>query len=310
MSNFENELMDVMASRNFHIRGKINWNLTGKFQRFSDATKHMRKRDLFVVLHDYDRGATFGDWHYPEDWYTHWNSANGNPTLYEIEERRKAMEKLRIEQDYERGKREWRAQEFFHRFYLQIDARSHSYVIRKRILPYYAKLCRSWLVVPVHDIDHDLITVQIIKPDGFKRLWKGTSHKHHMIWLWEKLPDDYTGVIRICEGYATGCTIRYVTKSPVVCALSAQNMPLVAKQLRGKYPKALLKICADDDQWSRMNAGFEAAAKAKLFSGAVVYWPDFTGFDISEKPTDFNDLFCLAGKGEVRRQLILIRDKN
>ena len=310
MIDFPAELESKMQARNFYIRGKINYSITGKFQRFPDAAnKYKRSKDLFVILHDFDRGATFGNWKYPDDWYTHWNSAYGKPTINDMKARQEEIDKAKIEQAYERAKAEWRSRELWGKFYVtKVNANiNHDYVTRKKITPYYARQVRSWLLIPVSDVDNKLVTLQIIKPDGFKRLWKGTSHKNNMVWLSSTLPENYSGIIRLCEGYATGCTIYSVTKSPVVCALNANNMPLVAGLLRDKYPLSIIKICADHDQWGSENAGLNYAVKASSACGGLIYWPDFDGLDISKKPTDFNDLFLLSDKETVKKQLIRIR---
>lgn len=308
MSDFSSELESVMYSRNFYIRGKINYSKSGEWQRFPDGSKnYKRKKDLFVILHDYDRGATFGDWHYPEDWYTHWNSAYGIPTVTEQENRRKEMIKKKAEQAYERSKKEWRARELWSKFYVSKYTDDHPYVIRKRIRAYYARQVRSWLLVPVRDIDYNLVTLQIIKPCGFKRIWTGTSYKKNMIWLSEPLSDDYTGIIYICEGYATGCTIYEIEGEAVICGINADNMRMVAVDLRRKFVHACIRICADDDRYGKDNTGMNAAKWIKVQTGAAITYPDFTDMDISQYPTDFNDLIILSGWEVTQRQLRLIK---
>lgn len=296
-----------MISRNFFLNGKINYSLSGKFQRFANASKHHRRKDLFVILHDYDRGATFGDWHYPEDWFTYWNEAYDPPGLAELKKLKAELNERRIADNYERQKHEWRAREFWNKFYVKHEANQHPYVLRKNIIPYFAKQCRSWLLIPVSDVDHNLVTLQIIKPDGFKRLWKGTSQKGLMIWLWDKLPDYYDGVIRVCEGYATGCTIRQITKSPVVCGINSLNMIKVCIELRRKFIHAKIKICADNDKYDDVNIGIKHAKEAQKFISAPICYPVFDGLRYYGKPTDFNDLFCMFGYNATREQLLVDR---
>jgi putative DNA primase/helicase len=167
---------------------------------------------------------------------------------------------------------------------------------------------RSWLLVPVHDIDHNFVTLQIIKPDGFKRLWKGTSQKNNMMWLCD-LPLDkrYEGIIRVCEGYATGCTIREITKSPVVCAINANNLLNTVVQLRQNFIHADIRICADNDAYGEINSGLLHGKNAAKRTGSTLYFPTFEGCCIDKKPTDFNDLFILAGKDLVKEILSIPR---
>jgi putative DNA primase/helicase len=297
-----------MNSRNFFPEGKINYGLPGKFQRFSVKGKYKNSKDLFVVVHDYDRGVTFGDWHYPDDWTTCWNPIYGKPTISELKARQEESAQRRQEQVYERSRASWRARELWSKHYTEYDARDHLYVRCKKILPYCAKKVRSWLLVPVHNIHQELVTVQIIKPNGFKRFWKKTSGKELMTWLSHPIDKYYDGVIRICEGYATGCTIRHVTKMPVVCALSALNMVNIALDMRVNYPHAIIKICADNDKWGNENVGLKYAKETINMTGATLYYPIFDGLDCTNKPTDFNDLFVLSNENEVKRQLVIIRN--
>lgn len=297
-----------MEANNFHIRGLIDYNITGKFQRFPDASKYKRSKDLFVVLHDHDRGATFGHWKYQEEWVTYWNKNYESPGLEKLKETKRQLQNTKALQDYNRHKCEWRARELFLKYYAKHLPSFHPYVVTKRIHPYYAKQVRSWLLVPISNIDNELVTLQIIKPDGFKRLWKGTSHKELMIWLWDKLPNDYSGVIRICEGYATGCTIRTITKSPVVCSINSSNLPATCVAIRRKFIHAKIIICADNDCWGDDNAGIKVAKLGAKYTNAKIYYPIFDCLLSIKKPTDFNDLYDLYGYKEARRQLLIARN--
>ncbi len=311
MKEFWDQLEEVMHSRNFYIKGNINYNLTGKFQRFSNAENYKRKKDLFVILHDYDRGATFGDWHYPEDWFTYWNENYDSPGIAELKKIKAELIIIKAKDDYRRSRAEWRSRELWLKYYVSHDPKLHPYIIKKKIIPYYARQIRSWLLIPISNIDHELVTLQIIKPDGFKRLWKGTSQKSLCIWLWDKLPDNYSGVIRICEGYATGCTIREITRNPVVCGINSLNMIKVCIELRRKFIHSIIKICADNDKWGKENIGIKHALDASKFTGAKVYYPIFeknTKNTYIHNPTDFNDLFICQGKNEVKNQLLINRN--
>jgi phage/plasmid primase-like uncharacterized protein len=149
--------------------------------------------------------------------------------------------------------------------------------------------------------------VQIIKPNGFKKLWTGTSQKERMIWISDVIPRNYSGVIRICEGYATGCTIYQITQSPVICAINAHNLTPIAIEVKQKYINAIVKICADNDQWGKENTGMAHASFACRQTGASLQYPVFDGLNIDNKPTDFNDLFVLTDRETVKKQLVIIR---
>jgi putative DNA primase/helicase len=309
---FQSALESAMQAHGFSIKGNINYN-SHRIQRFRSATSRSGK-DVFVALHA-DRGATFGDWHDRDGWTTWWHDTGDKmPDLQKQIERaaiRRAIDKRNKEA---RAHAEHRAWSFWCSVYLTSDTADHPYVIHKRIRAYYARHIRHYrwirdvLVIPIRNVDYDFVSVQIIKwshykRKDFKRFWKGTSPAGNMAWLCEKLHDGYYGKIRICEGYATGCTIYEAVGEPVVCALNAYNVPIVASALQKRYPLAILIICADDDAWDDKNPGVTAAIKAMQETGAVMRLPDFTGLDITSRPTDFNDLLCIAGIGEVERQL-------
>jgi putative DNA primase/helicase len=309
MDDFKSQLEQYMLEHHFTIRGEINYSLTNKWQRFSDATQSNRsKKNLFVYLHEFNTGASFGDWRDPSGWSTYWANGNNKPSLYAMNELVELKRQRKEEELYQRHKHEWRARTLWNRGFVENEPINHRYIIHKSIFPYHAKSVRSRLLIPISNIDRQLITLQIIRPNGFKHLWKGTSQKGLMIWLWDDvLPATYSGVIRICEGYSTGCTIRAVTQSPVVCAVNAMNMPNVGEQLRRKYPHAMIKICADNDQWGDENTGMQYALRTSDLTNATIYWPTFDPRLSKFKPTDFNDLYVLEGKHEVRNQLIVIR---
>jgi putative DNA primase/helicase len=184
---------------------------------------------------------------------------------------------------------------------------NHPYVTRKGIYPHYARAARSLCVIPVRNIDYEIQSLQFIKRNGFKQFKTGAPSSSGMIWLTPELPADYRGVIRICEGWSTGCTIHMLTKSPVVCALNAYNLPKVAVLIRRHFIHAVSKICADNDQWGKENVGLIQARQAAAQAGMSLHYPTFDDMNVGHKPTDFNDLFAMVGVEATRRQLILIR---
>ena len=162
-------------------------------------------------------------------------------------------------------------------------------------------------MLPMHDIDGDIQSLQFIHQNGFKQFKTGAATSEGMIWLDGWQPRNFAGVIRLCEGWSTGCTIYSITKSPVVCALNAWNLVKVANLFKRYYHDALIKICADNDQWGKENVGLEQGIIASSITGFSLHYPTFDGLDISNKPTDFNDLLALTDVGCVKKQLILIR---
>lgn len=185
--------------------------------------------------------------------------------------------------------------------------RQHPYVLRKGIYPHAALNARGMIVLPVQTIFGDIQSLQFIKSNGFKQFKTGAPTTEGMIWLSRLPPLDYQGVIRLCEGWSTGCTIYSITKSPVVCALNAWNLIKVAVLFRRIYQHAMVKICADNDIWGKENVGLNCAKEAALYTGYTLHYPTFDQVADFNKPTDFNDLFLLGGAELTIRQLKITR---
>ena len=99
-----------------------------------------------------------------------------------------------------------------------------------------------------------------------------------------------SGRLVVCEGYATGATLHEETGHAVAVAFNAANLLPVAQALRAKFPRIALVVASDDDWQTEGNPGLTAATEAARAIGGRLAVPDFTGYDRSNKDTDFNDL--------------------
>jgi putative DNA primase/helicase len=193
-------------------------------------------------------------------------------------------------------------------------AGSSPYLARKGV---QGEACRylpdGTVVIPLlrYDLERDqaLRAVQSIKPDGFKLFTKGFSKTGCSLRLGEI--DASTRVAMVCEGYATGLSIRMATgrRWPVFVALDAYNLVRVVEILRPLYPHVHLLICADDDWKSADQDGpnpgrTKAKLAAKTTERCDIVWPVFDLVDRKEKDTDFNDLHLSQGIESVERQLL------
>jgi len=95
-------------------------------------------------------------------------------------------------------------------------------------------------------------------------------------------PDGKT--LWLTEGYATGLTVHRLTGEAVYVALSANNLPSLAKQLRESHPDAMMLIAADRDDNGTGQLKAEEAAKA---CGGKTALPPVTG--------DWNDVWQAQG---------------
>lgn len=163
------------------------------------------------------------------------------------------------------------------------------------------------IVVPLLRYDEPretaLKAVQTIAADGTKRFTRGFSKPGTCLRLGHVVVGE---PILVCEGYATGLTLRMAVarKLPVVVALDAGNLLPVVQLLRALHPRADLLICADDDFATPGNPGCEKAHKAARAVERCRYtWPVFRPALRGTKDTDFNDLHQREGLHAVRRQL-------
>lgn len=165
----------------------------------------------------------------------------------------------------------------------------HPYLVTKAIRPHGARLDRhNNLVIPASD-GKILTTVQFIAPDGGKRFLSGGR----IAGCWFGLPRQKSGPILLGEGFATMAPLHQETGAPAVVAFNANNLLPVAKAIRRLNPRDKILICGDDDRWTPGNPGRSKARAAALAIGAKLLMPDFSGLDLSSRPTDFNDLFQL-----------------
>lgn len=160
---------------------------------------------------------------------------------------------------------------------------NHPYLDTKKIEVLGVKCDYAWLskdgalIVPIYkNIYFDLMSAQFIYPNGSKKFAKGLlvkggyarTYGHKMM----------QHVLYICEGYATGLTISFLTGCACYCAMSASNIPNVCRNAVTPYAGQVI-IAADND-----GAGINAAMQAHEETGFKVVMPDKPGYD-------FNDLY-------------------
>ena len=198
-----------------------------------------------------------------------------------------------------------------------------TYAIRKGIdrpesCRYLAENEGGGLVIPMlrYDLPRDeaLKGVQIIRDDGSKKFTYGMEKPGTACRLGLPVVGE---PLFICEGYATGMSIRMALERrfPVFVAWDAYNLPVVVESVYQLLPACPIVICADDD-WKTTNKGVannvgriqaQIAMDGVMDAGArlvVRSYPMF-GAQRGDKDSDFNDLQRLDGLDEVRKQLDL-----
>lgn len=168
------------------------------------------------------------------------------------------------------------------------------------------------------------VGVQRIAPDGAKKFPFGTAKRGAACRIGLPVVGE---PIFLCEGYATGMSIRMAIerltgarKWPVFVAFDAYNLPQVAVFVHDLVPKSPIVICADDDWHTRVsgiphNTGAiqaQLAQEAVMESGArlCVRMVAFFKHETKRhaKDTDFNDLHRLEGLDAVAAQLQVALD--
>jgi putative DNA primase/helicase len=197
---------------------------------------------------------------------------------------------------------------------------SSDYLLRKGIEAESVRFAADGaLLVPMlrYDLprEQSLKGLQAIRADGQKRFTPGMAKAGTAC----RLGLHSVGQpIIVCEGYATGMSIRMATERrfAVVVAFDAYNLPGVALSIWQQNQDALMVLAADDD-WRTQISGVATnvgriqvalATEMLLDAGATcavrtapVFAPHTPR---SDKDTDFNDLHRLEGLPEVREQIL------
>jgi predicted P-loop ATPase/phage/plasmid primase-like uncharacterized protein len=233
------------------------------------------------------------------DGVTHkWHSSSNEKMS---EDERKALKlKLKLEREQKEQERKKQALEATHKAEKIWDQakrvdESHAYIIRKKIEALGARQYKGALVIPIYS-EGQLKSLQFIDGDGSKKFLKNGEIQGGYCCIIFK--NDSHDRIVLCEGWATGVSIRMATGLPVIVAFNASNLEPVAAAIRKKYPDSELIIAADNDAFTSIgNVGIKKGTEAAQTHGCLLCHPEFN--DVSSKPTDFNDLHVLEGKEKV-----------
>lgn len=171
---------------------------------------------------------------------------------------------------------------------------NHPYLTAKGIKGHGIRQHKDNLLIPLRDSARTLHNLQAITPEGRTQLLPNGRVKgcFHAI---NGKPD----VLLICESYATGASLHEATGSAVAIAINADNLELVARDLRSRYPEVKIAIAANDDHQIDGNPGLTNAKAAATAVGGVVVVPDF-GASRPVNATDFNDLHKHLGLEAVK----------
>lgn len=268
----------------------------GKVHRFRcDGDKPGTKNGWYVLHLDGTPAGVFGSWKLgrTETWCA---VSAEDQTPQQRADLRALIEQAKRQRDAEQRERYAQAAERAERM-MGVSAPAdpqHPYLVRKEIEPHGIRQQGVALLIPV-SVNGRLASVQTIYPDGIKRFLKDgrTAGGYYLINDQTHRPE-----LLICEGFATGATLHERIGAACFVAFNANNLLPVARHVRDRHPQANIIICGDDDRWTEGNPGAAKARAAALDIGAKLLMPDWTGLDLSSKPTDFNDLARLQRAAE------------
>lgn len=146
---------------------------------------------------------------------------------------------------------------------------------------------QSDLIIPIRDIDANIINYQVIYPSGDKDFLPGGKVSEGFF----QFGTDPVTSMFVAEGYATAASIFEATHRTTVCAFSAGNIQNVVRLFRQKYPHIKITVCADNDR-----VGIQVANEAKKNFGACVVIPP-------TPDTDFNDYHLTDGVEKLKRAI-------
>lgn len=271
----------------------------GQIHRFSTNGKKGDQAGYYCFWDHSDGFVSgfFGDWRtgLQQTWHNKQGQALSDTDRQKVAEQiQKAKEEARREREAALKTAVKKTSKMFEEAKPATD--NHPYLKNKKIKPHGINAFGNSLLIPVTDHEEKIYGVQRIYPNGEKYFLTGTSVTGHFFKIKGGLD-----IIYLCEGYATGASIHEATGQTVICAFNAGNLLTVAKAIREIYPKEMIIVCGDDDQFTDGNPGRAKAEEAARGINGFCVFPAFRSLE--GKPTDFNDLACGEGIHKVTEQL-------
>jgi len=195
----------------------------------------------------------------------------------------------------------------------------HPYLIEKNIsIPLVSSGVKvdfkNNLVIPLHDENGKIWSVQRISPTGFKQYVEHGRVKgcYNVIGDKDRIANTDEAIL-ISTGFGTSAAISEAMDRPVVVTFQDSNMETVALNLREQYPDREIIILGDDDRHLPLkspplkNSGREAAEKTAASVSGVALFPKFSDRENGRDFTDFADISKRQGIAELKKQIITIQ---
>lgn len=166
----------------------------------------------------------------------------------------------------------------------------HQYLDKKAVSLSPARIKGNAIIVPMYDDPENmemLVNWQRIMPDGDKRFPFGGLKKGAFCQLTPEINPNKK--IVICEGFATGKTIKASGAENVVVAFDAGNMLHVAKKYRKVYKTTPIVIGADNDESGTGEK--EALECQNKITNCSYVMPSALGCDFNDCPEEALNIF-------------------
>lgn len=302
------EILSEMADQNLH---PDSLELDGKIHRFKDGKDDHKNSGWYVGFQNHTRKS--GELFYVVVYgsYRHYETYKyqSNVTLSADDKKsiKEQLKKAQAQSEKERQANQEQVAGEVEDKWLRLAQSGDSDYLRKKQIVECAELGVRYefggsIYVPMRDVSGKLWSLQRIDFQGTKLFHAGGRVRG----CFHTLGDlEGSGPVAICEGLATGASIRLATGYDVVVAFTAGNLEAISSELKQAYPDRSFLICGDDDRFKKENSGkafAESAAKRCL--GKVVF-PRFASKE--SKGTDFNDLHVEEGLQAVKDQIGVVQ---
>lgn len=310
----QDSFLDAMQSMRLQAHKTLDLNTDGKFHRYRVEGDKSGSENGWYVLRCFGDIAvgSFGSWK-TGDWTTWCSKKDSDFTPQEREVWRREQEAMKQARAAEllivREKAAKKAAYLWDKadFAVAIPAfeplpgdaptRVHPYILAKGVKPYGVKQMKTGLMVPLRNASGVLTSLQFIQPDGDKKFLTGGEVVGSYFAIGR-----HDSILCICEGFATGASIREASGFAVAVAFNAGNLLAVARLMREKFPDYTIIICADNDVETDGNPGLSKAKEAAEQIGGMFTFVKFQESELidGKVPTDFNDLHRLRGLDAVQ----------
>ncbi len=257
----------------------------GVFNRCSTTTSKNNKKPAYFI-YNISGENTYGMYSdFREGINYYW------PSEIQIEHKRELVKKMKQDVDVDLV-----SLAFTGEYNLCNEVQEHEYLKNKHInvnnLKGLVKSKNDFFVIPVYNLDRQIVGVQTIKEDGAKKFAHDSVCKGSFF----EFPNENKNKIVICEGFATGYSLWISLNCTVIIAFSCGNIKPVAIGVQSKYPESKIIIAADNDKPDKQGkkAGIEHALKVKEFVKCEIKLPEIEG-------EDFNDIYRRDGKKGIEK---------